>query len=125
MDGFDAEQQELIRSLLKKRDELMRIQEAIHRLQAMDMVPRLEPAPVPDEPEEKEEYDKDEEDEDDDDDDDEDDDDDDDEEEEEEEEKSSSSEEAEQQNSSQFEAAVYAVTTCVFQCRQLSRKLFF
>ncbi|KOO22477.1 hypothetical protein Ctob_001450 [Chrysochromulina tobinii] len=33
------------RSLLKKRDELMRIQEAIHRLQAMDMVPRLEPAP--------------------------------------------------------------------------------
>ena len=52
-----------------------------------------------------------------------DDDDDDDDEEEEEEEKSSSSEEAEQQNSSQFEAAVYAVT--VFQCRQLSRKLFF
>jgi hypothetical protein len=32
----------------------------------------------------------------------------------EEEEKSSSSEEAEQQNSSQFEAAVYAVTACVF-----------
>jgi hypothetical protein len=48
------------RSLLKKRDELMRIQEAIHRLQAMDMVPRLEPAPVPDEPEEKEEYEDDE-----------------------------------------------------------------
>jgi len=84
MDGFDAEQQELIRSLLKKRDELMRIQEAIHRLQAMDMVPRLEPAPVPDEPEEKEEYDEDEDDEDEEDDDDEDEDDDDDEEEEEE-----------------------------------------
>jgi hypothetical protein len=71
------------RSLLKKRDELMRIQEAIHRLQAMDMVPRLEPAPVPDEPEEKDEY-EDDEDEDDEDDDDEDEDDDDEEEEEEE-----------------------------------------
>ena len=54
MDGFDAEQQELIRSLLKKRDELMRMQEAIHRLQAMD-VPRLEPASAPEEPEEEEE----------------------------------------------------------------------
>ena len=54
MDGFDAEQQELIRSLLKKRDELMRMQEAIHRLQAMD-VPRLEPASAPEEPEEPEE----------------------------------------------------------------------
>ena len=53
MEGFDAEQQELIRSLLKKRDELMRMQEAIHRLQAMD-VPRLEPASAPEEPEEEE-----------------------------------------------------------------------
>ncbi len=43
-----------------------------------------------------------------------DDDDDDDDDDEEEEEKSSSSEEAEQLNSSQFEASVYAVTTCVF-----------
>jgi len=60
MDGFDAEQQELIRSLLKKRDELMRMQEAIHRLQAMD-VPRLEPASSPEEPEEEEEYEEEEE----------------------------------------------------------------
>jgi hypothetical protein len=60
MDGFDAEQQELIRSLLKKRDELMRMQEAIHRLQAMD-VPRLEPASAPEEPEEEEEYEEEEE----------------------------------------------------------------
>ncbi len=42
----------------------------------------------------------------------------------EEEEKSSSSEEAEQQNSSQFEAAVYAVTACVF-LWQLSQELLF
>ena len=40
------------RSLLKKRNELVRMQEAIHRLQAMDMVP----VPAPEEPEEKEEY---------------------------------------------------------------------
>ena len=68
MEGFDEEQQELIKSLLKKRDELLQMQETIQRLQAMEVAapagsaavepaPEPEPAPEADEEEEEEEQD--------------------------------------------------------------------
>lgn len=61
MEGFDDEQQELIKSLLKKRDELLRMQQAIQQLQgAEEGTAEAAPPTPPPEPEPEEEEDDDE-----------------------------------------------------------------